>query len=88
METDKNTQHTLLKTALGIKTKHLKNAKQTEAVNKTKIKKLEHKQQNRNMLQTTKSKTQLKIQKLKKTKKIFGKTTERGKEVWNKNQPH
>lgn len=34
------------------------------------------------MLQTTKSKTQLKIQKL--NKKTFGKTTERGTEVWNK----
>lgn len=35
------------------------------------------------MLQTTRSKTQLKIQKL--NKKTFGKTTEREKEVWNKN---
>lgn len=46
VETDKNTRHTLLKAALGIKTKHLKSANQTEALNKTKIKKLELKQQN------------------------------------------
>lgn len=86
VETDKNTWHTLIKAALGIKTKLLKNAKQTEALNKTKTKKLEHEQQNWNMLQTTRSKTQLKIQKL--NKKTFGKTTERGKEVWDKKQPH